>query len=224
MIVLPWIACAVSAAFAVHLLVRFSKRKSWAEGAWAIALLMYAAASAALALGVGDGWTTSEFRVYWLFGAVLSVPWLALGEIYLLTRERRIGHIGLGLLLVVSAFAAQEVRTADLDSALLAGEEFFTGKEVLGEAALARTLALLYSYVGTAVLVLGILWSAVGMRGRPELRARLTGVLLIATGALVVAGGAAFAAAGNFAGFSLTLAVGVAVMYWGFLTATRRTA
>ena len=80
---------------------------------------------------------------------------------------------------------------------------------------------MIYSYTGTAVLVLGILWSALGMRDRPELRKRFYGVLLIALGALVVAGGAAFAAAANFAGFSVTLAAGVAVMYWGFLTATR---
>jgi hypothetical protein len=91
----------------------------------------------------------------------------------------------------------------------------------MGEDAPARTLALLYSYAGTAVLVLGILWSSLGMRGRPELRNRFYGVLWIAAGALVVAGGAAFAAAGNFAGFSVTLVAGVAVMYWGFLTATR---
>jgi uncharacterized membrane protein HdeD (DUF308 family) len=103
----------------------------------------------------------------------------------------------------------------------LATEEFFSGRQVLGEAAPARTLAMIYSYTGTAVLVGGILLSAVRMRNRPDLRSRFWGALLIALGALVVAGGAAFAAAGNFAWFSVTLAAGVAVMYWGFLTATR---
>ncbi len=223
MIALPILAALVSATFALHLLVRFARRGSWAEGMWAVALLMFAAASGALALGVADGWTTAEFRVYWLFGAVLNVPWLGLGEVYLLSRNRWVGHIGLVLLLGLSALAAQEVRTAALDTGILAREEFFTGREVLGEAATARVLAMAYSYAGTAVLVLGILWSAVGMRGRPELRPRLIGVLLIALGALVVAFGAFFAAKGNFAAFSVTLVVGVGVMYWGFLTATRRT-
>jgi hypothetical protein len=61
------------------------------------------------------------------------------------------------------------------------------------------------------------------MRGRPDLRSRFWGILLIALGSLIVAGGSAFAAVGNFAGFSATLAAGVAVMYGGFLTATRPT-
>ena len=222
MIVLPLLAAAIALAFAVHLFIRAGRRRSWSEAVWGVAILMFAAASGALFLGVLDGWSAAEFRVYWLFGAVLNVPYLAAGEVYLLARRPWVGHVALLVVLAATAWASAEVRTAPLDTAVLAEEEFFTGREVLGEAAPARTLALVYSYAGTAVLVLGILWSALGMRGRPELRNRFTGVLLIGVGALVVAGGAAFAAAGSFAGFSLTLAVGVAVMYWGFLTATRR--
>ena len=222
MIVLPLLAGAIALAFAVHLLIRAGRRRSWSEAVWGVAMLMFAAASGALFLGVLDGWSAAEFRVYWLFGAVLNVPYLAAGEVYLLARRPWVGHVALLVVLAATAWASAEVRTAPLDTGVLAREEFFTGREVLGEDAPARTLALVYSYAGTAVLVLGILWSALGMRGRPELRSRFTGVLLIGVGALVVAGGAAFAAAGSFAGFSLTLAVGVAVMYWGFLTATRR--
>jgi hypothetical protein len=223
-IVLPLLAAAIALAFAVHLLIRASRRRSWSEAVWGVAMLMFAAASAALFLGVLDGWSEAEFRVYWLFGAVLNVPYLAAGEVYLLGRRPWVGHLALLIVLAATVWASAEVRTAPLDTGVLAQEEFFTGREVLGEDAPARTLALVYSYVGTAVLVLGILWSALGMRGRPELRSRFTGVLLIAVGALVVAAGSAFAAAGSFAGFSLTLTVGVAVMYWGFLTATRRPA
>jgi hypothetical protein len=221
-IVLPLLAAAIALAFAVHLLIRAGRRRSWSEGVWGVAMLMFAAASGALFFGVLDGWSAAEFRVYWLFGAVLNVPYLAAGEVYLLARRPWVGHLALLVLLAATAWASAEVRTAPLDAGVLAEEEFFTGREVLGEDAPARTLALVYSYLGTAVLVLGILWSALGMRGRPELRNRFTGVLLIGVGALVVAGGAAFAAAGSFAGFSLTLAIGVAIMYWGFLTATRR--
>lgn len=221
MIVFPSVAAAVALAFGIHLLVRSGSRRAWFEAVWGVALLMFAAASGALALGVLDGWSTAEFRVYWLFGAVLNVPYLALGEVYLLVRRSWIAHLVLIGVLVATAYAAAEVRTETLDAGVLASREFFSGRQVMGEDATARTLALVYSYAGTAVLVLGILWSALGMRGRPELRSRFYGVLLIAVGALIVAGGAAFAAAASFVGFSLTLAVGVFVMYAGFLTATR---
>ncbi len=221
MIALPIAATVISLAFALHLLARSGRSKSWFEAVWGVAMLMFAVASGALALGVADGWSTAEFRTYWLFGAVLNVPYLALGEAYLLIRRRWLSHLLLVAVLGATAWASAEVRTAPLDLEVLRTREFFTGREVMGADAPARTLALIYSYAGTAVLVLGILWSAMGMRSRPELRNRFYGVLLIAVGALVVAGGAAFAASANFAGFSATLVAGVAVMYWGFLTATR---
>ena len=221
MIALPFLAAAISLVFGVHLLVRSGRRRSWAEAVWGVAMLMFAAASTALALGVLDGWSTAEFRVYWLFGAVLNVPYLGAGEVYLLSHRRWVGHVALVVVLAATAWAAAEVRTAPVDTEVLGTREFFTGREVLGEDAPSRTLALVYSYVGVGVLVLGILWSALGMRGRPDLRSRFWGILLIALGSLIVAGGSAFAAAGNFAGFSATLAAGAAVMYGGFLTATR---
>jgi hypothetical protein len=221
MIVLPIAAALIALVFAVHLLIRSGRRRRWHEGVWGVAMLMFAAASGALALGVADGWSSAGFRVYWLFGAVLNVPYLALGEVYLLARRRWVGHVALAILLGATAWAAAEVRTAPLDTGVLRSEEFFAGREVLGEDAPARTLAFVFSYTGTAVLVLGILWSAMAMRGRADLRGPFYGALLIAFGALIVAGGAAFAAAGSFAGFSLTLVAGISVMYWGFLTATR---
>jgi MFS family permease len=221
-IVFPAVATVVALAFGIHLLVRSGRRRAWFEAVWGVALLMFAAASGALTLGVLDGWSTAEFRTYWLFGAVLNVPYLALGEVYLLVRRPWVGHLVLAGLLVASAYAAVEVRTESLDVAVLERAEFFSGREVMGEGATARVLAMIYSYAGTAVLVLGILWSALGMRGRPELRSRFYGILLIAVGALIVAAGAAFAATASFVGFSITLALGVSVMYAGFLTATRR--
>jgi hypothetical protein len=221
MTALPIAAALVALSFGVHLLVRSGRRRAWHEAVWGVAMLMFFVATGALVLGVADGWSSTEFRAYWLFGAVLNVPYLALGEVYLLARQRWAGHVLLVILLGATAWASAEVRSAPLDTTVLGTEEFFAGREVLGEDAPARTLAFLYSYTGTAVLVLGILWSSRRMRGRPELRGPFYGTLLIAFGALIVAGGSAFAAAGSFVGFSLTLVAGISVMYWGFLTVTR---
>ena len=220
MIALPVLATAVSLAFGVHLLVRSGRRRSWAEATWGVAILMFAAASAALSLGVADGWTATEFQVYGLFGAVLNVPYLALGELYLLVRPQQVVHLLLVVTLAGTAWAAAEVRSAPVDPSVLAGQEFFSGREALGEGSPAVGLARWYSLPAYAVLVLGALWSA--FRMRRGMRSRFFGTLLIAAGATVVAVGAIFARRGDFAGFSITLAGGIAVMYWGFLTATRR--
>jgi hypothetical protein len=62
------------------------------------------------------------------------------------------------------------------------------------------------------------------MRGRPELRDRFWGTLLISLGATVIAAlGSAFAALGELLLFSLSLLAGVTVMFVGFLRASRRT-
>jgi hypothetical protein len=71
------------------------------------------------------------------------------------------------------------------------------------------------------ILVAGAAWSAWRMRGRPELRHRFTGTLLVAAGATITAAaGSAFAAVGNLPAFSLSLLAGVALMFLGFLRAT----
>ena len=59
------------------------------------------------------------------------------------------------------------------------------------------------------------------MRGRPELRDRFFGTLLIAVGATIVAAGAAFAALGDLPGSRSTLVAGISLMFRGFLRASR---
>ncbi len=215
MIAFPAAAALISLVFGVHLLVRFGRRRGSnpAEGVWGVAMLMYAVASAALTLGIENGWSSAEFRAYWLFGAVLNVPYLAAGEVYLLLKQRWIPHAVLAVVLASTAYATLRVRTAPVDASVLQGE-FFSGREVLGEGSTSLVLARLYSFAGYGVLVLGAVWSASRMRRRPELRSRFLGTLLIVLGATVVAGGSIFAASANLPGFSVTLAAGVAVMLW----------
>jgi len=81
---LPAVAAAASAAFAAAVLRQYAARRRPYQLAWGIALSMFAAASLALTVGVAAGWTPLTFKLYYLFGAVLNVPWLALGTVELL--------------------------------------------------------------------------------------------------------------------------------------------
>ncbi|HEU4355894.1 MAG TPA: hypothetical protein VFT27_09935 [Actinomycetota bacterium] len=221
--VVPLAASMIALAFAGVLGRRSLGRRRPAEVLWAIALLMYAIASFALFLGVLDGWTSGEYRLYWLFGAVLNVPYLAGGELLLLVRDRRVWLPALVLLVFATAFAVARIRTAPLDTAALASD-LPRGADVWSGDPFALDLARLYAFPTYAFLVGGTLWSAWRMRGHPELRDRFLGTLAIAIGATVVAAGSAFALSGNVVGFSLTLATGISIMFWGFLRATRRVA
>lgn len=221
--VVPLAASIVALGFAGLLGRRSLGRPRPAELLWALALLMYAAASFALFLGVLDGWGSAEYRVYWLFGAVLNVPYLAAGELLLLVRDRRVWITALVLLVFATAFAVARIRTAPLDAAALAAD-LPRGADVWSADATALDLARLYAFPTYAFLVGGTLWSAWRMRRRPDLRDRFLGTLAIAIGATAVAAGSAFAASGNVAGFSVTLAAGITIMFWGFLRATGRSA
>ncbi len=219
----PLLAGGIALAFAALLGRAYAIRRRPAQLLWTLALLMYAGASLALALGALDGWSDAEYRWYWALGAVLNVPYLGAGELFLLVRDRRVRVAALVLLVLGTAFALARVRTGALEASAL-GQDLPLGREAWARDPFVLDLARLYAYPAYLFLLGGTLWSAWRMRGRPELRDRFLGTLGIAVGATVVAAGSAFALHGMLAGFSATLAVGVAVMFRGFLRASRQPA
>jgi hypothetical protein len=221
--VFPLVAAAIAAVFATMLARSYLERRRPYQLAWAIALAMYAAASAVVAWGALNGWTSTGFEVYWIFGAVLNVPFLAGGETQLLFPRRDV-TIAVWAALVALTIAVLLVMRDATYSVSALGESLPSGKEVFGDGSAAHRLPQLISIPSYVILVGGASWSAWRMRGRPELRGRFVGTLLIMLGATVIAAfGSAFAALGNLAGFSIALSVGIAVMFLGFLRASRST-
>lgn len=219
----PLVAAAVALVFAVLLARQYVQRRRPFQMLWAIALLMYAAASVAVAIGALNGWSRLAFEVYWVFGAVLNVPFLAAGELQLLVRNRTV-ELALDVVLVfLVAYAFSVVRGAAYDANALT-QQLPSGKHVFGDGTPAHRLPQLISIPSYLVLVGGTLWSAWRMRGRPELKDRFVGTLLIAIGATVIAGfGSTFAALGKLPLFSVSLLAGIIVMFWGFLRASKPT-
>jgi hypothetical protein len=219
--VFPLLAAIVAAAFAVLVAARYRSRRRPYQLVWALALAMYAVASLAVVLGVAGGWTSSEFQLYWALGAVLNVPFLAGGELMLLVGNRTAQAAIWIVLVFLTAYTIAVLRGASVDAAALA-EDLPSGKHVFGDGSAAHRLPQLISIPSYLVLVVGALWSAWRMRGRPDMRDRFVGTLLIVLGATVIAGfGSAFAALGDLAAFSLSLAAGITVMFAGFLRAGR---
>jgi hypothetical protein len=219
--VFPLAAALVALAFAAALGRRFAERRRAYLALWCAALVMYGAASLAVAVGVSSGWSRTLFELYWILGAVLNVPLLAAGEVQLLGRGRVLDAAVWILLAFVAAYTIAVTRGAAMDPAALA-ERLPSGKDVFGDATAAHRLPQVISIPSYLVLVAGAAWSAWRMRGRRELRDRFVGTLLIVLGASITAvAGSAFAAVGNAPAFSLALLAGVAVMFAGFLRATR---
>jgi hypothetical protein len=220
--IFPLLAAGIAFVFGVRLARRYLGRRRPYEGIWAIALFMYATASFAMFLGVVAGWTATEFRVYWLLGAILNVPYLFLGEAYLLGRfGRNVSVVVFAVTILLSALVAGVVWRAPIDPAAL-GRALPLGREVFGDGTLAYRLAQYIALPAYFLLLGGLVWSALQMRGHPELRGRMTGTFGIAMGATIVAIGSGIGAAFDVVPlFSVSLAAGIAVMFWGFIQATR---
>ena len=217
----PLIAAVVAMVFAALLARQWMARRRPFQLAWSAALLMYAGGSLALFMGVLDGWSPAEYRAYWLLGAILNVPFLALGEVYLLVRDRRVGNALLLIVLFLTGFAFNRVRTAGLDLSALT-KDLPLGKDAFAADTLPYRLSQLYAYPAYVFLLLGCVWSIARMRGKPESRDRLLGTVGIAAGATVVAIGSGIGAGLDVVPlFSVGLAAGIAVMFWGFLRVSR---
>jgi hypothetical protein len=215
---LAFLATAVATLFAQATLVRFTQDRRPQDRAWTIALAMFALASVALATGVSTGWDNGTFRVFFLLGAVLSVPWLALGTIHLLARPA-IGRRVERVLIFASGLATGVLLAAPMTP--VHGTEIPVGKDVFG--VFPRVLAAVGSGLGATVIVVGAAVSAIRFaksRGVVGHGRRAIANVLIALGTLVLSsGGLIQGVAGKDEAFVLTLAVGISVIYAGFLCA-----
>ena len=214
---IPAVAVLASAAFAVAVLMQYLQRRRPYQLAWGIALSMFAFASLALTLGVATGWTPADFKLYYLFGAVLNVPWLALGTVLLLGRPGGI-RAYLVCLVVFSLAAVVLVALAPVTDADLAGKLVPEGRDFLPIAV--RVLAVVGNVVGTLVVIGGAVSSGLALRHRRELRPRFEGNLLIALGVAIAAGGGVFAFLDQSGKLGAGLALGACVMYAGFWRAS----
>jgi hypothetical protein len=218
--VFPLAAALIALWFAFRLARRFVTRRRPHEGAWTLALVMYGVASLAMFYGVVDRWSTGEFRAFWLFGAVLNVPFLFAGELYLLA-PRRFAHALLVVLVAGGVFAGWQIWRAAMHLAPLSSS-LPLGKDVFGDNSTPYRLAQFFSWPAYLLLLGGLVWSAYKMGRQPALRDRTAGTLGIALGATVVAIGSGIGAGFHVVPlFSVSLAVGIAVMFWGFVRASR---
>ena len=164
--------------------------------------------------------TDASFRTYYLFGAVVNVPILALGTVYLHLPPKPAHRVAAGVLLACGLAAAAVWSTGLQTSVAGVGGRIPAGSEVMPEGI--RQLSRYYSYSGFLVVVAGAVFSARRLARRPGsgFRRLAQGNALIAAGTVLVALGSAFARHGAGTIFSAGLAIGVTVMFVGFLRAS----
>jgi hypothetical protein len=201
---LAFAAALLALRLGADLLRRWRERRRPELLAWAASLLAYALASAALAWGAAAGWDGPAFRVYYLFGGLLTAPLLGAGSLLLLGR-RWAGPLAL----LYSGLAAGVAIAAPLTSPV-AGGSIPDASEHL-DFVPARLVAVVGNSLGTlAVVAVALL----------TLRRRPVGNALLLAGVAVAAAGSALAGLGE-AGTAAFVAAAAILLYAGFVITPR---
>jgi hypothetical protein len=183
---------------------RYRVRKAPQLAAWSGSLFAYAIASAALAWGAAAGWGDVAFRVYYLFGGLLTAALLGTGSL-LLAGQRWVMPVALVYLgLAVGVAIAEPLASPVGGTAIPEAQEHLDFLP-------ARLLAVLGNSLGT-VAVLTV--AALTFRRRPLANG------LIVTGVAVAAVGSGLSGLG-VAETAAFIAAGALLLYLGFIQAGR---
>jgi hypothetical protein len=197
---LAFAAAVVSFRLAGLLAARWRARRAPELVAWCVSLAAFAVACAALAAGAAAGWSPAAFRLYYLFGGLLTAPLLGVGSLLLAGRR---WAAPLGLLyagLAVGIAVAVPLKGS------------FSGTEIPDTAEhLAFVPARLAAVAGNALGTVAVIGVAVA-----TIRRRPLGNTLIVAGVAVAATGSALFGVG-VAQTAASLAVAATLLYAGFV-------
>jgi hypothetical protein len=172
--------------------------------AWAASLLAYAIASAALAWGAASDWDAVSFRVYYLFGGLLTASLLGVGSLLLVGR-RWAAPLGL----VYTGLAVGVAIAVPLTSPV--GGDSIPEAQAHLDFVPARLVAVLGNSLGTlAVVAVAVL----------TFRRRPLGNALILAGVAVAAIGSGVAGTG-VAETAAFIAAAAVLLYLGFVAPAR---
>ena len=203
-VLLAFAAALVSLRLAGLVAARWRATRRPELAAWSGALLAYAAASAALTWGAAAGWDGRSFRVYYLFGALLTAPLLGVGSLLLYGWKRIIApaliYVGLAVGIAISVPVHGSF-----------GESIPAAQDHL-DFVPARLVAIVANTAGTlAVVAVAI----VTIKRRP------VGNALILAGVAVAALGTALSGLGA-AKTAVFVVIAALLLYGGFTVSPRR--
>jgi hypothetical protein len=214
-LVLAFVGATAASAFGFDLYRDARRRTRPHIIAYGMGISMFALATWGLFFSLWLGWGPVSYKVFYLFGAVLNVPYLALGSVYLVIGHKT-GRAFTGPVMAFSLIALLMVVPAKLRA---------IGDELIPEAAHTflvggpRVLAIMSGAVAGTLLFALALLSA--FRFWRKNRSIVWGNLLIAAGTLSAAsGGSAFAKWGYSQLFVISLPAAALLIWAGYRVAS----
>ena len=213
-------AALVALVLTMALTERWLERRRRHEATWALALALFVLGAASLAWGSSNGWSTASFRAFYLFGAIVNVPFLAVGQLEFMLRQDWVRRLRPATALV-AAFSAGVMATATFSRAVPT-DRLAKGSDVLG--VLPRVLAATCSGLGAVIVFAGTVMATLRLRKGGRRRAAV-GTACIALGTAVLSSsGLLNAALGEMRAFSVTLTLGMVILFIGFVMASSESA
>ncbi|MDP1808779.1 MAG: hypothetical protein Q8L35_04500 [Actinomycetota bacterium] len=161
------------------------------------------------------------FKTSPAIAAVISLLYLAI-LLAAIIAKKKVPTVYLVVLLIASVLAAYAISQGSIDNTKLTELQ---GWHALNRTRAIKTGAFSLNVIGSFLLIIGAIQSAIGLLRKHIMRERAVGNILIAAGVLVVAGGGTLGGLlglGGQAGISAPMAVGVTIMFLGFLETGRR--
>ena len=215
-VVLGSIAALIGVGFTLELFLKSLRSKKPYIISWTVAVFMYTVATIALVSGLINGWNYINFGIFYFFGGITNVPAFGIGSAYLIFDDNKVNVIsGLYVLFVLGAmFSIFTSGIPDFSNiqGIPEGRQLY---EISGP----RMWAILGNSLGSISLV--------GIAAYSIYKFRRVNEDLVTTNVLIVVGSFSPAlsgvllALGDSASKTLSLLVGMFLIYLGYRVSQR---
>lgn len=210
---IPIFTTIISAVFSIQIIRRYLTKTDalyllW----WGIGVAIYGAGTLVESINTIFGWSELNFKLWYIFGALLGGAPLALGSVYLLA-GKKVGHIGVLLLLATVSITSVFVFMSPINSALV--EPTVLNSKVL-EWQDIRLVSPFINGLAGVFLIGGAFYSAFKYKKAAEMRNRYIGNIYIAIGAILPGIGGGFSRAGFTEALYIGEFVGIILIWYGY--------
>lgn len=211
---LALLAALASTGFAADLWRDYRRRPRPHIAAYGAGITMFTVASWVFYLGLTFGWSGLLYRTFFLFGAVLNVPFLALGSMFLVVGKRS-GHVTTIVLGALAAISTTLVTTVPFANPL---PDSGVPRNIFAGGFGPRLFAVISGAGGSTILVALALVSV--FRLWRKNRRIVWGNLLIVAGTLAAAWGGTGLALGEGGAFAVSLFLAATLIWAGYRVAS----
>ncbi|KAA3632999.1 MAG: hypothetical protein DWP97_09985 [Calditrichaeota bacterium] len=215
---IPILTTFISALFAISILTRFTTKKGafyllW----WGIGVAVYGLGTLVESYHTLMGWSELNFKLWYIFGALLGGAPLAIGSIYLLL-GKKVGHASVIILTVTVSILSLFVFLSPIKTELI--DPNVLNSNVLGWQDI-RKVSPFINGLAAIFLIGGAIYSALNYRKKPEMRNRYIGNIYIAIGAILPGIGGGFSRAGFTEALYIGEFIGILLIWYGYVYCRR---